>query len=155
MLSSGAFHENMYVEYIMANKKTVRKNKSKRKSRRRGGGDNSLLNNIPKLHVDVQAAAQRRQAEQAAEAALRQDAALRRQAEQAAEAALCQQAEQTRQIQQTQDNKRNVVRQLKIRAETKRILEKAKSLASVKKQTDEEANARKENLRSLFSAYGQ
>lgn len=138
----------MYVEYIMANKKTARKNKSKRKSRRRGGGDNSLLNKTRELHMDPQAAALRRQAEQAAEDAWR------RQAEQAAEDAR-RRAEQTRQIQETQKNKSKVVSQLKTRAETKQILAQAKSLASVKKQTDEEADARAKSLRSLFSAYGQ
>ena len=134
----------MYVEYIMANKKTACKNKSKRKSRRRGGGDNSLLNKTRELHMDPQAAALRRQAEQAAEDAWRLE-----------EDALRRRAEQTRQIQETQKNKSKVVSQLKTMAETKRILAQAKSLASVKKQTDEEANARKESLRSLFSAYGQ
>ena len=134
----------MYVEYIMANKKTARKNKSKRKSRRRGGGDNSLLNKTRELHMDPQAAALRRQAEQAAEDAWRLE-----------EDALRRRAEQTRQIQETQKNKSKVVSQLKTMAETKRILAQAKSLASVKKQTDEEADARKESLRSLFSAYGQ
>ena len=134
----------MSVEYIMANKKTARKNKSKRKSRRRGGGDNSLLNKTRELHMDPQAAALRRQAEQAAEDAWRLE-----------EDALRRRAEQTRQIQETQKNKSKVVSQLKTMAETKRILAQAKSLASVKKQTDEEADARKESLRSLFSAYGQ
>lgn len=134
----------MYVEYIMANKKTARKNKSKRKSRRRGGGDNSLLNKTRELHMDPQAAALRRQAEQAAEDAWRLE-----------EDALRRRAEQTRQIQETQKNKSKVVSQLKTMAETKRILAQAKSLASVKKQTDEEKDAREESLRSLFSAYGQ
>ena len=136
----------MYVEYIMANKKTARKNKSKRKSRRRGGGDNSLLNKTRELHMDPQAAALRRQAEQAAEDAWR------RQAEQAAEDAR-RRAEQTRQIQKTQVNKSKVVSQFKTMAETNEILAQAKSLASVKKQTDEEADARKESLQSVLTLW--
>jgi membrane protein involved in colicin uptake len=143
MLPKEAFYKKMYVKYIMANKKTVRKNKSKRKSRRRGGGDNSLLNKTRTITIDPTEA--RRQAEQRRleEEALRREAAQRRL------------EEQTRQIQETQQNKSKVVSLIKTRAETKRILAEAKSLASVKKQTDEEANARKESLSSLFSAYGQ
>ena len=117
----------------MANKKTVRK----RKSRRRRGGDSSLLNKTRTITIDPTEA--RRQAEQRR---LEEEALRRR-------------AEQTRQIQETQKNKSKVVSQIKTRAETKRILAEAKSLASVKKQTDEEADARKESLSSLFSAYGQ
>ena len=58
-----------------------------------------------------------------------------------------------KQIQKTQVNKSKVVSQLKTRAKTKQILAQAKSLASVKKQPDEEADARKESLQSVLTLW--
>jgi hypothetical protein len=139
MLPSGAFYKKISVKYIMANKKTARKNKSKRKSRRRGGGDNSLLNKTRTITIDPTEA--RRQAEQ-------------RRLE---EEALRRQAAQRRQIQETLLKKKTVVSQLKTMAETKRILAEAAAKPKdwIKDKTNEEADARTKSLRSLFSAYGQ
>lgn len=139
MTNKQSLYEKISVEYIMANKKTLRKNKSKRKSRRRGGGDNSLLNKTRTITIDPIEA--RRQAEQ-------------RRLE---EEALRRQAAQRRQIQETLLKKKTVIRQLKTMGETKRILAEAKAKPQdwVKDKANEEADARKKNLQDFLSSFGQ